>query len=250
MIPVHMELTGKLEFDHEDREAIYDYVESHGSVRYEKLRKALGIDERAFGHHVAILKRDGVLEQVDRDHVQIAFESGAEEEFETDDVAFTIRQAREADLTGLVGAMRRTVEGGDYVEAESVADILESEGVLLRHNELETRQFFVACVDGDVVGWVHIDHPKVAKLSHTAELTVGVLEAYRGHGIGSHLLERGVEWAASNGYERLYNSVPATNDHAIGFLEGHGWETEAVREDHYHIDDAYVDEVMMAKHLD
>jgi hypothetical protein len=28
-----------------------------------------------------------------------------------------------------------------------------------------------------------------------------------------------------------------------------GWETEAVREDHYSIDGEYVDEVMMAKHL-
>jgi ribosomal protein S18 acetylase RimI-like enzyme len=244
-----MELTGTLEFDHADREAIYDYVESHGTVRYEKLRKSVGLDERAFGHHVAILKRNGVLEEVDDTHLRIAFESGAEEEFETDAVSFTIRQAREADLTGLVGSMRRVVEGGDYVEAESVAQILEEEGVLLRHNEIETRLFFVACVGSEVVGWVHIAHPEVEKLSHTAELTVGVLEEYRGNGIGSHLLERGVEWAASEGYERLYNSVPATNEHAIGFLEGHGWETEAVREDHYKIDDTYVDEVMMAKHL-
>jgi len=245
-----MELTGKLDFDHDDREAIYDYVESHGTVRYEKLRKAIGLDERAFGHHVAILKLNGVLEEIDRDHVRIAFESGAEEEFDVDDVSFVIRQAREADLTGLVGAMRMTVEGGDYVEAESVADILEEEGVLLRHNELETRLFFVACVDNEVVGWVHIDHPEVEKLRHTAELTVGVLEEYRGHGIGSHLLERGVEWAASHGYERLYNSVPATNGTAIEFLEGHGWEVEATREDHYLIDEEYVDEVMMDKHVD
>lgn len=244
-----MELTGKLEFDHEDREAIYDYVEAHGSVRYEKLRTALGIDERAFGHHIAILKRDGILEETDPNHLRVAFESGAEEEFESDDVEFVIRQARQEDLTGLVGAMRRIVQAGDYVEAESVAHIVEEEGVLLRHNELETRVFFVACVDNDVVGWVHIQHPEVEKLSHTAELTVGVLEEYQGKGIGSHLLERGVEWAASNGFERLYNSVPATNENAIGFLESHGWETEAVREDHYNIDGAYVDEVMMAKHL-
>jgi len=245
-----MELTGKLDFDHDDREAIYDYVESHGTVRYEELRKAVGLDERAFGHHVAILKRNGVLEEVDRDHLRIAFESGAEEEFEADDHSFTIRQAREEDLTGLVGAMRLTVEGGDYVEAESVAHILEEEGVLIRHNELETRMFFVACVDNEVVGWVHVEHPEVEKLRHTAELTVGVLAEYRGHGIGSHLLERGVEWGASNGYERLYNSVPATNEKAIEFLEDHDWTTEAVREDHYRIDDAYVDEVMMARHLD
>jgi len=46
------------------------------------------------------------------------------------------------------------------------------------------------------------------------------------------------------------NSVPATNGTAIEFLEGHGWEVEATREDHYLIDEEYVDEVMMDKHVD
>ena len=43
--------------------------------------------------------------------------------------------------------------------------------------------------------------------------------------------------------------MPATNEAAIEFLEGQGWQTEAVRDDHYKIDEAYVDEVMMARHL-
>ena len=103
--------------------------------------------------------------------------------------------------------------------------------------------FFVATVDDDVVGWVHIKHPESEKLSHTAELTVGVLEKYRGYGIGSHLLERGVDWGATQGFEKIYNSVPATNDDAIAFLEAHDWEVEAVRADQY------VDETMLARQL-
>ena len=243
-----MELTDKLEFDHTDREDIYEYVESHGATRPEKLRTSLNMGERAFGHHTAILKRDQVLEEVGG-KLRIAFDSGAEEEFEADDVEFTIRQAREEDLTGLVGAIRQAIGGGEYINAETVADIVDTEGVLLRHNELESRIFFVACVDGDVVGWVHLKHPEIAKLSHTAELTVGVLEAYRGHGIGSHLLERGLEWAASKGYEKIYNSLPATNEAAIEFLTSRGWDEEARREDHYKLDGRYIDEVMMEKDL-
>jgi ribosomal protein S18 acetylase RimI-like enzyme len=243
-----MELTGDLSFDHKDRRDIYEYVETHGASDPEHVRRELGMGERAFGHHRAILKRDGVLEEAEG-RLRIAFEGGAEEEYETEDVEFTIRQAREEDLTGLVGAIRRTIGGGEYVDAETVADVVEHEGVLLRHNELESRIFFVATVDAEVVGWVHLKHPEVEKLDHTAELTVGVLESYRGYGIGSHLLERGLEWAASQGFERIYQSVPATNEAAIGFLEERGWETEAVREDHYKMDGAYVDEVMLAKVL-
>jgi ribosomal protein S18 acetylase RimI-like enzyme len=243
-----MELTDKLDFDHTDREDIYEYVESHGATRPTKLRKSLNMGERAFGHHTAILKRDSVLEQRDG-KLRIAFDSGTEEEFEADDIEFIIRQAREEDLTGLVGAIRQAIGGGEYVNAETVADIVDTEGVLLRHNELESRMFFVACVDGEVVGWVHLKHPEVEKLSHTAELTVGVLEAYRGHDIGSHLLERGLEWASSKGYEKIYNSLPATNEAAIEFLRARGWQEEARREDHYKIHGRYTDEVMMAKEL-
>ena len=97
-----------------------------------------------------------------------------------------------------------------------------------------------------MVGWVHIDANETEKLDHTAELTVGVLAEYRGRSIGSELLARGVEWAADHGIEKIYNSLPATNDRGMEFLEDHGWETEAVRADHYRLDGDYVDEVMMA----
>ena len=243
-----MKLTDKLQFDHDDREDIYEYVESHGATRPEKIHKSLTMGERAFGHHTAILRRDGVLEEADG-KLRIAFDTGTEEEFQGEDIEFTIRQAREEDLTGLVGAIRQAIGGGAYVNAETVADVVDSEGVLLRHNELESRIFFVACVNDEVVGWVHLKHPELEKLSHTAELTVGVLEEYRGNGIGSHLLERGLEWAGSQGFGRIYNSIPASNEGAIGFLNGRGWTEEARREDHYRMNGDYIDEVMMATQL-
>jgi len=244
-----MELTEDLEFTHRGRKDLYEYVERHGDVDPETARNALHMERREFGHHVAILKRDSVLAETDTGHLRIAYDEAAEEEYEEDEVEYTIRQARQEDLTGLVGAMRAAIADGSYVVAESVADIVDHEEVLLRHNELESRMFFVACVDGDVVGWVHIDHPEIEKLRHTAELTVGVLEAYREHGIGSHLLQRGLEWAATQDYEKIYNSVPSTNEAAIEFLTSHGWEEEARRRDHYKLGGEYIDEVMMAVDL-
>jgi len=240
-----MQLTDDLSFGHDDRRRIYEYVERYGAAAPDEVREAVGVDPRGFRHHVAILRRDGLLEAVD-DELRVAFEGGEKEEHRADGVELTIRPARQDDLTGLVGAIRRVAEDGGYTVAESVADVIDHEEVLLRHNEIESRMFFVATVDGDVVGWVHLRGAELAKLAHTAELTVGVLEAYRDHGIGSHLLQRGTEWAADAGYEKLYNSVPATNEDAIAFLETHGWEVEAVREDHYRLHGDYVDEVMMA----
>jgi ribosomal protein S18 acetylase RimI-like enzyme len=239
-----------LQFDHRDRQRIYEYVERHGSVNPDTVREELlPGDARGFRHHLSMLRRDGYLTHNDEGDLQVALEESGSEEFTGGDVEFTVRPARQEDLTGIVGAIRQVAERGTYIVAESVAQELDQDEALLRHNELESRMFFVATVEDEVVGWVHVRAPELAKLRHTAELTVGVLKTYRGNNIGSHLLSRGLEWAAQNEYEKVYQSVPATNPTAIEFLQEHGWETEAVREDHYLIDDEYVDELMMAVEL-
>ena len=237
-----------LEFGHDDRKRIYEYVERNGAVDPDAVRSALGIDPAGFRHHVAILKRDGRLEATDG-RLRVTVDAGTEEEYVSDDLAFHVRPARQEDLSGVVGAIRQVTTEKTYIEAESVADAIDHEETLLRHNELESRMFFVATVEDEVVGWVHLHAPELSKLSHTAELTVGVLEGYRGHGVGSHLLARGLEWASSNGYERVYQSVPATNEDAVSFLEANDWGVEAVREDHYKLNGHYVDEVMLAIEL-
>ncbi|WP_254837681.1 GNAT family N-acetyltransferase [Natronomonas marina] len=244
-----MQFSDELEFSHRDRKDIYEYIERYGTVDYEDARRALNMSPEAFGHHVAVLRRDGVVSRTEADDLQVAFEDDSEETFVDEGLEVTIRQAREDDLTGLVGAIREALSEETYIEGETIADVVESEDVLLRHNEVQSRVFFVATVHGDVVGWVHVNAPEIEKLAHTAELTVGVIDEYREHGIGTKLLDRGVDWALDNDFEKLYNSVPSTNGEAIEFLEERGWDTEAVREDHYKIGAEYVDEVMLAKRL-
>jgi ribosomal protein S18 acetylase RimI-like enzyme len=244
-----MEVTDTLSFDHKDRKDIYEFVESHGTVREDEVRRALNLDHTALGTHLTILRRDGYVRKVGT-KLQVAYNEDVEEHHETDDLSYVVRTAREDDLEGLLETVRTVAEEGTYIEAETVADALDHEEVVLRHNELRSRMVFVACPETgtgeEVLGWVHLDLPEAEKLSHTAVLTVGIGPAHRGRGIGSTLLERGVRWARDHAYEKLYNSVPATNEAAVSFLESHGWVVDAVREDHYKIDGEYVDEVMMA----
>ncbi|SHH34162.1 N-acetylglutamate synthase, GNAT family [Halobaculum gomorrense] len=195
-----------------------------------------------------MLVRDGYLTW-EEDRLSVAYEEADASDHRANGFQYTVRMAAQRDLGGLVGAIREVAGEGVYIEAETVADIIEHDQVVLRHNELQSRLFFVATVEEEVIGWVHLDLPEAEKLSHTAVLTVGLLPEYRGKGIGSTLLERGESWAADNGFEKLYNSVPATNGDAAEFLVAHGWEQEAVREDHYKIDGEYVDELLMAKAL-
>lgn len=240
-----MQVKSELTFDSPDRKRIYEFVERNGVVDVDAVASALDLESDDARHHLSILKRDGYLEERDGT-LRIHIDAGTEEEFDTDEGSFTIRPAREEDLPGVVGAIRQIVEEKTLVEAETVAEQLDYEDALLRRNDHEARMFFVATVDDAVVGWTHLQAPEVEKLGHAATCTLGLLPEYRDRGIGSHLLHRSLEWAASNGYETVYQNLPATNQQAIAFLEAHGGSVEARFSDWYRIDGATVDKVVVA----
>lgn len=241
-----MKASEPLAFDEPAHRRIYEYVERNGAASPEEIWEAVQLDPERFNHEVAILRRDAYLRKDDDGRFRVALDGGTAEEFEESGVRYVVRPARQEDYSGVLGAIRSVATARTDIVAESVAGQLAHEEALVRHNRAECRMFFVATVDDDVVGWAHVQVPRVEKLRHTAELTVGVLEEYRRHGIGSHLLQRGLSWASSNDLLKVYNSLPSTNPEGISFLLEHGWTVEAVRTDHYRRDDGFVDEVMLA----
>ncbi|MDY7081035.1 MAG: GNAT family N-acetyltransferase, partial [Halobacteria archaeon] len=191
-----MKVSEPVEFEHVDRQKIYDYIESHGEVKPDEVRQRLfPHDKRSFVHHIACLKRDGYIEEEDGKLRPSLDVNGETEEYDTEDFEFSIRPAKQEDIRGIIGAIRQVADEKTYIVAETVAEAIDHQDALLRHNELESRMFFVALVENEVVGWVHINAPETEKLCHTAELTMGVIEDYRDHGIGAHLFERATEWA-------------------------------------------------------
>jgi ribosomal protein S18 acetylase RimI-like enzyme len=230
------------------RREIYDYVAREGRTTEAAIASALGLDETALGHHLTVLRREGHLWR-SGGQIAVGFGDAAPERHETDGLDYEVRLARAPDREGLIETIRAVAADGRYIEAESVADVLEEEGAVLRRDPVRSRLVFVARADDGVVGWVHLDLPELSKLAHTAVLTVGVHPDHRDRGVGKTLLDRGERWARDHGYERLYNSLPATNDEAVDWLAANGWREEAVRADHYRIDGEPVDEVMMAADL-
>ncbi len=268
-----------LSFEDETQRAIYEYVECHGAVSPDELARSIRIDRgpaqskpaRSGTYSEAVplspdelrasvekLKDAGYLVETDG-KLRISL-SATPTEHELADGAVTIRPAREEDREGLIEVMRSVGSEGTYVVAENVVEQLEREPALVRANDERSRVFFVAVfepesdqdgeeespvADEELVGWLHVDAPELPSLCHTAELTVGVTADYRREGIGSALLEYGLEWAG-DGYRKVYQSVPATNEQAIEFLEANGWKREGEREEHYRIDEEFVDEVLFA----
>lgn len=238
-------------FDTQDRQHVYEYVAENGPVAPAELldEEVVQVTPRRTQQIVAILRRDGYLEER-FGKLHVAFERDAGTDYTTEDVDFTVRQARQEDLSGLVGVIRQITEEGTYIVGESVRQeldtVTEYVNALVREDDRSRSMFFVAVVDGEVIGWVDLREPELAKLQGAAQLTTGLLDEYRGRGIGGRLLEHAHGWAERYGYRKVFSSLPATNEDAIRFLEQNGWRIEATRPDQYVIDGDPVDEVMMA----
>lgn len=232
-------------FDTEASKRIYQYVERHGPTEPARIRDAVPVPPGPFDVQVDRLKAKGYLTE-EAGTLRLALSVGDGDTYTDTGTTYTIRPAGETDVDDLVALIREVTAAEPYVRANRVAASIRYEDTINRHNTVESRVCFVAAADSTLVGWTHIVLPQVDALQDTARQTVGVRPTARGQGIGSRLLERGLDWAVENGYRKVYNSIPATNEEARRFLENRGWHVEAVRDDHYTIEGNLVDEVMLA----
>ncbi|MDY6779114.1 MAG: GNAT family N-acetyltransferase [Halobacteria archaeon] len=245
----------KPSFDTKDRQQVYEYVEENEPVEPDELveEEVVPVTPQRAKKIVGILRRDGYLEE-EFGRLRVSTDDEDESEYEAEEIEFTVRTAKQEDLSGLVGVVRQITEEETYIfgervgeEMQSIVDYIDS----IVHDESESSSmFFVAVVDGEVIGWIDLREPDAAKLEGCVELTMGLLDEFRGHGIGGHLLEHAHDWAKSRSYRKVFSNLPETNQDAIDFLEENGWEIEATRPDHYLIDGDTVDEVLISYRIE
>lgn len=88
---------------------------------------------------------------------------------------------------------------------------------------------FMAEVDGVVAGNIGL------RLAPYGVVTLGmaILDGYRGAGIGSRLLEAGIEWARARGAHKVALEVWPHNDAAIALYRKFGFVEEGLLRRHY-----------------
>jgi ribosomal protein S18 acetylase RimI-like enzyme len=105
---------------------------------------------------------------------------------------------------------------------------------------------FVALVDNSVVGWCDILPKPRPVLRHTGVLGIGVVEDYRGHGIGPALLATTLKAARQRGITRVELHVRENNTRAIALYEKFGFVREGLLCRDVFVDGAYENSVLMA----
>jgi ribosomal protein S18 acetylase RimI-like enzyme len=112
--------------------------------------------------------------------------------------------------------------------------------------------FLVAEMPEDgVVGYVRVVAPTpLASNAHVRQIQgLAVAEAARGRGVGLALVEAACSRAREQGARRITLRVLGPNVPARGLYTAAGFEVEGVLPEEFHIEGAYVDDVLMGRSL-
>lgn len=111
----------------------------------------------------------------------------------------------------------------------------------------KTSTIFVADDHGMLVGYLVVIGGNPNRAQHSVYLVIGVVESYRGTGVGSKLFKKLEEWAKAKHIHRLELTVMAHNKAGIALYQKMGFEIEGTKRHSVLIDGNYVDEYYMSK---
>ena len=103
-----------------------------------------------------------------------------------------------------------------------------------------------AFIDQGPLAYLSVEVNPATKLNHTATLNMGIVENFRGKGIGKKLVKAAIEKAKSEGIiEIFYLMVRADHNAAINLYESSGFKEIARLEKDTKISNEYFDGILM-----
>ncbi len=142
--------------------------------------------------------------------------------------------------------------GVDLVAREREYLDISDAGSLARFRDYIERQisnddpFFVALVQGEVVGWCDIERHSFAANVHSGTLNIALVPAFRDRGLGFRLISTTLERARCVGFIRIQLFVHADNPRAIALYRKVGFVKEGVLRDAVLMDGKFRDSLIMA----
>lgn len=136
-----------------------------------------------------------------------------------------------------------------YEEDERPRDIVKLENQIAQLKEEGSLMLVVEEAE-QLVGFLSAERGPYRRIRHTAYIVIGILEGYRGKGIGTALFNKLNEWSHENQITRLELTVMCHNAEGIALYKKNGFEIEGIKRHSIYLDGKYVDEYYMAKVID
>ncbi|MGC5776565.1 GNAT family N-acetyltransferase [Paenibacillus pabuli] len=174
-----------------------------------------------------------------------------QQEFNVNGLTFTIRSADEKD-SGEISSLRVQMDGEtenmDREQGEGFIDSTGFEEIIRLDKEKQRNLFLVAIVKEQIVGFSRCEGVDLKRFSHKVEFGVCIAREFWGYGMGKKLLETSMNWADTNGIEKMTLNVLGTNDKAMELYKRMGFEIEGtLKRDRRHADGQYYDTVVMGR---
>ncbi len=133
-----------------------------------------------------------------------------------------------------------------YEPGERTKNITRIESLI--ENSIEGDDFLlVAEEDNKIVGYISAQKGGLNRIAHSAYIVVGILQNYRGKGIGTEFFKQLDNWAEEKKITRLELTVICENEVAKHLYEKSGFEIEGIKRKSVLVDGIYLDEFYMAK---
>jgi phosphinothricin acetyltransferase len=163
-------------------------------------------------------------------------------------VNLIIRDAVEVDLPAIIRIYNATVPTR-MVTAELEPTTVEARLSWFREHSPEQYPFWVAELDGRVIGWLDFKRflPRCAYRG-TAEISVYVDENFRRRGVGQRLLQHAISRAPSLGITALVGLIFGHNERSLKLFERLGFERWALLPGVAQLDGVQRDLVMVGLH--
>jgi L-amino acid N-acyltransferase YncA/predicted O-methyltransferase YrrM len=159
-----------------------------------------------------------------------------------------IRDAGEADLPVIVEIYNATVPTR-MVTAELEPTTVEARLPWFREHSPEQYPFWVAELDGRVIGWLDFKKFQSRRAYHgTAEISIYVDEKFRRRGVGQRLLEQAITRAPSLGITALVGLIFGHNEASLKLFQRFGFERWAFLPAVAQLDGVERDLVIMGRH--
>lgn len=163
-----------------------------------------------------------------------------------------IRQVTVNDAEKLTNLILQVERESAYMLYEGNERKLTSEQLRKRIETIEQEEnsaIFVAEVDNRLAGYLFAMGGQARRTKHSVYIVIGILEQFRGVGIGTKLFIELEKWAKEHRIHRLELSVVTKNVAAINLYKKMGFEIEGVKKHSLCIHGQFVNEYYMAKLL-
>ena len=166
-----------------------------------------------------------------------------------------IREAEAHDAAALVEFL-------DLVGQETDFTSLDENGILMTESEMalfiekqatsDNQITLLAFLNDEIAGVLNITAEQRIRIRHIGDIFLVIQRKFWNHGLGSMLLEEGIEWAKTSGVlHRLQLSVQKRNEAAIHLYSKFGFVTEGLQERGAYLEEGiFLDVYLMGRLID